>query len=198
MHTHAETDNYRKHTTKNPVQRFLINNFFKVLLSEVEQMHPESVLDAGCGEGFTLAKLEEGNIGSLHEGIEYDQTALDIGKTMYPKILLKKGNIYQLPYSDNMFDVVLCTEVLEHLESPESAIKELQRVTKKHCVVSVPHEPYFQLANFLRGKNISRWGNDIEHIQHWSAQGIAELLAKYFTVKKVKTPFPWTIVIAEK
>ena len=194
----SATDNYRKHTTKNPVQRFFINNFFKTLLGELEQNESKTILDVGCGEGFTLAKIQERGIGTTYEGIEYDATALDLGKKMHPQMILKQGDIYHLPYADNSFDMVLCTEVLEHLEYPEKAIKELQRVTRKYCVISVPNEPIFRAANFLRGKNLSRWGNDIEHIQHWSSRGITRVLGEYFKVKKVKTPFPWTIVFAEK
>lgn len=48
------TDNYRKHTSGNPVQQYLIERFYKVLLQEVKKLKPNSILDVGCGEGFTL------------------------------------------------------------------------------------------------------------------------------------------------
>ena len=94
--------------------------------------------------------------------------------------------------------MVLCSEVLEHLEYPEQAMKELQRVARKYCIITVPNEPFFRMANFLRGKNLSRWGNDIEHIQHWSARGILKFVGTYFSVRTMRTPFPWTIVVGEK
>ena len=45
-----------------------------------------------------------------------------------------------LPFKDNSFDVVLCSEVLEHLDSPLKAIKELARASKKVIVLTFPDE----------------------------------------------------------
>lgn len=192
------TDNYRKHTTQNPAQRFLINNFFKTFLHEASLLKPSSVLDAGCGEGFTLEKLKTQKIGKSLYGIDFSEAAIKIGKDLHPHINLEQGSIYEIPYKPNTFDLTICTEVLEHLEYPRDALKELARVTKKYSIISVPNEPFFMLANFLRGKNLTHFGNDIEHIQHWSRGGITKLVNKYFNVIKIKNPFPWTLVIAQK
>lgn len=193
-----KTDNFKKHTTKNFLQRFLIDRFFDTFISELKALGPDSILDAGCGEGFTLERVRRAAIGTKLEGLDFLDRAIQLGKITHPELSLKQGNIYELPYEDNSFDVVLCLEVLEHLEYPERALKELQRVARKYCIVSVPNEPLFQMANFLRGKNLTRWGNDIEHIQHWSTSGIGKLVGKFFEVQKTRTPFPWTIVVSAK
>lgn len=192
------TDNFRKHTSKNPLQKFLINHFLSSLLEEAKSVNPDKILDVGCGEGFMLNKLHENNIGRVLEGIDISEQAIKLGRQIHPGLVLREGSVYQLPYNDNAFDLVVCSEVLEHLERPEDALKELKRVTRRSCIISVPNEPYFRLANFLRGKNISRWGNDIEHIQHWSSRNITDFVAMYFEVKKVRMPFPWTIITARK
>lgn len=192
------TDNFRKHTTKNPLQKFLIDAFFKALMAELKRLNPDTILDVGCGEGFILEKLREAHIGKEMEGVDLQARAIALGQQMHPQLTLKQGNIYHLPYADGSFDVVLCSEVLEHLEYPERAMKELQRVAGKYCIITVPNEPLFRMANFLRGKNLSRWGNDIEHIQHWSARGILKFVSTYFSVRTMRTPFPWTIVVGEK
>ena len=54
------------------------------------------------------------------------------------------------------------------LKKKLKALKELVRVSNKYLVISVPNEPLFMLAQLLRGKNWSRLGNDIEHINHWT------------------------------
>ena len=198
------TDNYEKHTVKASfwqfkwLQKLLIDNFYIVLLDTAKDLKPISVLDAGCGEGFTLSRFEEKRIGKNLEGVDFLATAIKIGKKFHPKLKLKEGNIYKLPYKDNQFDLVICTEVLEHLEEPEKALRELKRVTKKYVVLSVPNEPLFMIGNFIRGKNIKRWGNDIEHINHWSSSAFEKFVAKELTVKDVKTPLPWTILTAKK
>lgn len=192
------TENFRKHTSKNPLQKFFIRRFFRTLIKELKRIHPKTVLDVGCGEGFTLEKIRKNNIGKKLEGVDFFNEAIKLGRQTHPYLTLKQGNIYKLAYKESSFDAVLCTEVLEHLEYPEKAVKELYRVTRRWCIISVPNEPIFRISNFLRGKNLSRWGNDIEHIQHWSTKGIAGLVGKYFKVRVIRTPFPWTLIVAEK
>lgn len=192
------TDNFRKHTTKNPLQRYFINAFFEILIEELRKLNPDTILDVGCGEGFGLARIHAANIGKELYGIDFLERAIILGMDIHPYLSLRQGDIYNLPYKNDSFDVVLCSEVLEHLEHPQKAIKELQRVSKKHCIITVPNEPIFRIANFLRGKNLSRWGNDIEHIQHWSSGGIVKFVQKYFSIQEKRTPFPWTLVVGRK
>ena len=93
----------------------------------------------------------------------------------------------------------MATEVLEHLDDPKKGLKELVRVSKKYLLLSVPNEPYFMLANFLRGKNITRWGNDIEHIQHWTSSQFQLFVEKEgLKVISKRYPFPWTMFLLEK
>lgn len=197
--TQETTDNFKKHTTSSFLQRKLIDNFFRVLVSELREANPKSILDVGCGEGFTLNRLMEDGIGTSYEGIEYLDRSIMLGKKLHPHLDIKKGDIYKLPYKDNSFDLVLCTEVLEHLEDPKAALSELVRVTSRYCFLSVPNEPFFMLGNLLRGKNVSRWGNDIEHIQHWTSVGFQKFVTEAgLAVVKKRTPLPWTMILAKK
>lgn len=193
------TDNFRKHTSKNPLQQFLINNFYKNLLDVVKDLKINSVLDVGCGEGFTLNKLYESKIGKRLEGVDFLKTAIELGRKTHPNLILNQGDIYKLKYQDNTFDLVMATEVLEHLEDPKKGLKELIRVSKKYLLLSVPNEPFFMGANFLRGKNLTRWGNDIEHIQHWTSRGFEKFVTKEgLKVISKHHPFPWTLLLLEK
>ena len=194
------TDNYRKHTHRNPIQRLLLWNFFWNFLNLTATKKVDSILDVGCGEGFTLNRLKEKGIGKKLEGIEYLKAAIELGHKTYPNINIKQGNIYNLPYKDNSFDLVLCTEVLEHLDDPQKGLKELVRVSKKYLVVSVPNEPFFVLAQLARGKNWSRFGNDIEHINHWTMFGFPKFVKKNAKVKILarRFPFAWTMLLLEK
>lgn len=194
-----ETTNYLKHQNSNPLQRYLINNFYENLLHVVKPLKPLKVLDVGCGEGFTLKKLEEKRIGKKNEGIDYSVDAIKIGKKIYPELNLSGGDVYNLNYEDNSFDLVICTEVLEHLEDPTKAIQEIKRVSSKYIVFSVPNEPLFILANFLRGKYLKNFGNHPEHINHWTFFGFEKFLKKQgLTVLKRKHPFAWTLLLVKK
>lgn len=191
--------NYQKHLTHNPIQKILIENFYTTLFEVIKPLKLTSVLDVGCGEGFTLKKLEEKKIGKANEGIDYMVAAVKIANKIYPNLKIKKGNIYSLPYEEKTFDLVLCTEVLEHLDDPEKALREIQRVSKKYVLFSVPNEPFFILANLFRGKYLKSWGNHPEHINHWTAFGFAQFLKKNgFKIIKQRHPFAWTLILASK
>ena len=192
------TTNFEKHTTQNPISRFFLNNFFHVLLLEIKRLKPESILDVGAGEGFVLEKLRQQKIGKKLEGIEYMDEAITLGKKVNPKVTIKKGDIYKLPYKANSFEVIICTEVLEHLEEPNKALIELKRVTSKYIILSVPNEPLFTIQRFLRGKNTLKLGDHPEHIQHWNSGSLKKFISEYLTVIDIKTPLPWTLVVAKK
>jgi len=192
------TSNYQKHTSKNSLQQWLIKKFYQAVFENLNNIKVKRVLDVGCGEGFTLKRLQVNNIAKHYEGLDVSIKALKMAKKMVPEIKFTQGNIYQLPYRDKTFDLILCNEVLEHLSEPEKALKEIARVGKKYYLFSVPHEPWFRIANLLRLKNLSSLGNDIEHVQHWSKKQFCELVAKFgLKPRSVKTPFPWIIVLAE-
>ncbi len=195
-----KTDNFKKHTSKNPIQRLLLWNFFRNLINLIASKSVDSILDVGCGEGFTLNRLKGKGIGKRLEGIEHSIDAIELGKKIYPDIKITQGSIYDLPYQDNSFDLVLCTEVLEHLEDPKKGLEELIRVSKKYLVISVPNEPFFMFAQFVRGKNWSRFGNDIEHIQHWTMFGFPKFIKQNSSAKILakRFPFAWTMLLLEK
>jgi 2-polyprenyl-3-methyl-5-hydroxy-6-metoxy-1,4-benzoquinol methylase len=197
----AITSNYEKHTTKNPIGRWFLNNFINELISTVRPLQLESILDVGAGEGFTLARLSLEKIGKKLEGIEYLEEAIELGKTLHPKMVIKQGTIYQLPYRDNSFDLVISTEVLEHLDSPEKGLQELIRVSKKYVLVSVPNEPWFTIQRFIRGKNILKLGDHPEHLHHWTSKGFREFVERHANSKvrivAKKYPFPWTMLLLD-
>ena len=193
-----ETTNYKKHTSKNPLQKFLIENFYSTALSLIKSVKSKRILDVGCGEGISLAKLDSLRVGEHLEGIDFSDDALKIGRKMFPHLKLKKGSIYNLPYKDKSFDLIICSEVFEHLWEPEKALESLFRVAKKYCLISVPNEPIFRISNFLRGKYLSRFGSSEGHINHWSKGEFIAFLSKRFDVVAVKTPFPWTMALVER
>jgi SAM-dependent methyltransferase len=193
------TTNYQKHTSGNRLQRLLIERFYAALCDLIRPLRPGPVLDVGCGEGFTLARLAREGIGSRLEGVDRSADALRLGRRLHPRATLRQGDVYRLPYRDGAFDLVLCTEVLEHLEVPARAVGELRRVTRGHLALSVPNEPFFRAQRLLRGKNVLRLGDHPEHVQHWTYWGFVRFLKGCgLTVLRARAPFAWTLVLAAR
>ncbi len=92
-------------------------------------------LDIGTGDGYTIRLVNpKGSIAGIDPDPEMGPLAESRG------IEFKRGSAYHIPYDDNSFEVVTCIEVLEHLERPVEAIKELRRVAAdgSRVVVTTP------------------------------------------------------------
>ncbi len=187
--------NWQKYRNPNPLQRLLIRNFLNAVVALTRPLQASSILDAGCAEGFVSQRLLKEWPNTLVAGADVDIDALVRGRNLHPTTLFASGDVTLLPFRDKSFDLVICTEVLEHLQNPAEALSELQRVTRHYCLLSVPHEPFFRLSNFVRGKNISRLGDDVDHHQHWGAVAFRRLASRYFSPVSSRFPFPWQVFL---
>ncbi len=192
-----KSQNTKKYLTANPLKQKLISQFLEGIYFEVERVKPKTILDVGCGEGFIDAFLIEKMPEISIVGIDNNKNALKKAKELAPVLKVREGDIYALPFKNKSFDMVLCIEVLEHLDTPSKALVELKRVTNKYCLISVPCEPFFRISNFLGAKNTTRFGNDPEHIQHWTKKEFCQLVEKHFRIKRIASPFPWTVILGE-
>lgn len=101
-----------------------------------DETRPLSVLDVGSGRGELLNDLRR--IGVETYGTDIDDQCIAMSSE-YGEI--SKVNIYQLSevFPPTSFDVVVCSHVLEHLESPKQGIEQLKRVSRKHLILAVPN-----------------------------------------------------------
>lgn len=192
--------NHQKYLSKNILKRFLLNKFLHKIKTIVLEINPETILDAGCGEGHVIYFLQKHlNKKIKFTGFDNSENAIKIAKELTGKNKnFFQGNLYDISLEDKSFDLVLAMEVLEHLEEYKKAIIELERVSSKYCLISVPLEPFFSIGNLLTGNNIKRWGKDLDHVNFWNKQEIEKIIKEYFIIRKTEISFPWTIILAEK
>jgi len=190
------TSNHKKYNSKNPIQQFLISRFLKSISRLASQTDAKTLLDIGSGEGFALkAVLKDNNLRAI--ALDPNKDALIELKKRLPNVQTKNGRIEHLPYADNSFDLIVCCEVLEHLQKPTIALRELKRVGK-NFILSVPNEPWFSGVNLVRGRHITNLGCHPEHIQKWSTKAFTQFVSRELKIIKVKSSFPWTIILATK
>jgi SAM-dependent methyltransferase len=191
--------NLQKYESQNPIQRWLIHRFLDRVTRLTVRVGPLTVLDAGCGEGFVhthlAARLGEG---VAFTGLDLSHEALDEGRSRGSRAELLRGSLVQLPFAGSSFDLVVCTEVFEHLPQPAVALDELCRVSRRFLLLSVPREPFFAGLNFMRGKNLRRLGSDADHCQHWTRWAFLRFARRRFRILAApRDTFPWTVVLGE-
>ena len=106
-----------------------------IRINETVNMIPQdvsSILELGCGDGRILRALSN-NVHETGIDIDFDRIKLFRGN----KII---GDISKLPIKSIMFDMVLCCEVLEHLDNKTLffTLEEIQRVAKRYILITVP------------------------------------------------------------
>lgn len=188
---------YDIYDSRNPIVKWMMNGFESALSEFVTKASPESIYDVGCGEGYLLLHWNEQGISA--RGCEFSKGVIKIAlessiNRRLPPSLFESRSIYDLDAVHDSADIVVCCEVLEHLENPEAGLQALQRVAQQHLIVSVPQEPLWCALNLAKGKYIGRWGNTPSHIQRWSKSGFFQLVSKYFEVVETRNPLPWTML----
>lgn len=158
----------------------------------VEPLRGTSLLDAGCGEGETLARLGP-SLPRRTVGVDLSATAVEFTTQRLPQVEVSRESVLDLPFADTSFELVLCLEVLEHINDPDAALVELARVASEHLVVSVPHEPWFRAGSLLRGKYLRSFGNHPEHVNHWNPHSLRVFLQPRLEVVSLERSFPWLI-----
>ena len=186
-----------KYSDSNPLVRFANRRFFGVIDQALEAIPTGPVLDAGCGEGVILERLEDRDGNGIF-GMDLDLARLRLAKAQQPTRSLVVGDLHRLPFATASFNLVLVLEVFEHVGDPQQALEEVSRVSRKYLLASVPNEPWWRIGNMLRLKYLRHFGNTPEHIQHWTMWGFRHFIANHFSVVKLKTPFLWTFILARK
>lgn len=116
----------------------------KKILKEVGDIQNKTVLDAGCEAGYVSLKLLKKK--AIVFSIDLVEPALIKFKeklkwTNFNPIILQAA-IQDLPFKDNQFDFVICTETLEHAPNTRRCLSELMRVLKPSgkLIITFPNE----------------------------------------------------------
>jgi SAM-dependent methyltransferase len=99
----------------------------------------DPVLDAGCGQGYLSCLMRKRGLNvvavDLHPGLVATAKRLQIANAVgFPAHV---GSLYALDMPSDTFSTAVCSEVLEHLDDPGLAVRELARVAR-HVLLTVP------------------------------------------------------------
>jgi len=115
---------------ENPVQVQRIDDLFEILPKKCN-----NILEIGARDGHLSLLLTE-HFESVYA------LDLEMPSISHDKITCVQGDVTKLDFEDNQFDVVFCTEVLEHIpkELLQKACDELIRVSARYIIIGVPYK----------------------------------------------------------
>lgn len=149
----------------------------EAIVTALESVSYASALVIGCGQGDEIGLLR-GQITAF----DLSHHAVSHARSIFPAAHYLQADGMRLPFADGSFDLVLTSEVLEHILEPENMLLEICRVLKPggRCIITTPNwQSFFGLA---------RWGaeailrrpvtSDNQPVDRWSTpRSLERLLA---------------------
>jgi 2-polyprenyl-3-methyl-5-hydroxy-6-metoxy-1,4-benzoquinol methylase len=188
---------YDKYGTSNPVARRLMAGFMGQLDELVDRTGATEAHEVGCGEGELAIRLARRGI--RMRGTDAFPQVLEEARrraaTAGAEIDFEATPVEQLDPARHAAELIVCCEVLEHLDDPERALDVLAGLARPWLIASVPREPLWRALNLARLSYVGDLGNTPGHLNHWSKRDFVRFLTRRFEVVELRSPTPWTMVL---
>lgn len=127
----------------------------------------KNVLDIGCGSAFKLLKYFQ----------EVESTGVEIEPTLtYLRSKYPDGRWINPEMERGEFDMVICADVIEHVENPEELITLINSIKSRFIVFSTPDRSLIQGADQLGPPR------NLHHVREWSFDEFGEYISDHFDV----------------
>lgn len=139
----------------------------------IKNLSYKSVLDIGCGQGSLLLELKKENKGKEFYGLDISEKAISLAKKKAPFAKFFILDI-QKNHLKKKFDLIITSEILEHLEDDQKALKNIRKMSKNYLLV-------YTLKGRMRPKEI-----EVGHVRNYSEKELLDKIKKAgFLIKKV-------------
>ncbi len=149
----------------------------------LELLHPlkfDTVLDVGCGQGALLADVATLFPNANLYGSDFSMAALQMAQRRLPNAAFTIMDLTQNSFHSS-FDVVLCTDVLEHIEDDVTAIRNLAQLTRRYLLIAT-------VQGRMRAHEPEAWG----HVRNYRYGELVQKLesADLKVIKTIEWGFP--------
>jgi SAM-dependent methyltransferase len=188
---------YDKYGSSNPVARRLMAGFLGSLDRLVERTGASEAHEVGCGEGELAIRLARR--GLRVRGTDASPQVLEEARRRAAAasvvVEFEAVPVESLDPGRHAAELIVCCEVLEHLQDPERALDVIAGLAAPWLIVSVPREPLWRALNLARLSYVGDLGNTPGHLSHWSRAAFVRFLTRRFEVVEISTPLPWTMAL---
>lgn len=128
---HVEDTHWHFHTLHDHIRRALASHLPR----------PDArILDAGCGTGGLIRRLQGWHPGARIEGIDFSPLAVECARRRVPECEIREGSVTNLPCESGAFDAIVSADVVCQVDRPAEAYAEFRRCLKPGglLVINVP------------------------------------------------------------
>lgn len=190
-------DYYDRGIKNNPFQKIWHNRKLTQVLKLLPKKpskykNPSSIkiLDVGCSSAVLTAEIAKTLPRSKVFGLDSYKDAIVFARKKYSHISFVVADAHKIPFRNKSFDIVVCTETLEHVVEPKRVLGEIKRVLKKdgYAIISMDSGSLlFKIIWFFWTKTKGKvW--ESAHLHEFNAKLLENLIkAADFKVKKKNT-----------
>jgi ubiquinone/menaquinone biosynthesis C-methylase UbiE len=149
-------------------------SYIEKCVSLVNSFRNKKVLDAGCGDGYFLWRLDDRK--NKLFGIDYSEKAVEFAKIFNKNrnVKFSVGELEKIPFPNNFFDIVVCISVLEHIkpENIDLVLENIRRILKPggSLILAVPTQ---------------RLKLSEKHFQHFTPEDIKDIASSRFEIAEI-------------
>ena len=142
------------------------------LLKRIKKLKPRGeLLDIGCATGFLLDEARQMNYSVV--GVELSTWAVKFARERF-QLDVRQGSVLELDFPFNYFDVIVMTDVIEHLEDPLQALTKLSRHLKPNGLLCLTTPDIESVLSRLLGAKW--WGVKHAHLIYFSRETMKKML----------------------
>jgi len=145
----------------------------------IHRLGARTMLDIGCGDGRLAGAIKRKNPAAIVHGCDFSTAALARSAGLDRQYAVDL-NVERLPEPDDRFDLVVASEVIEHLIHPDLALVELRRVLRPggHVVVTVPNVAFWRFRLQALCGDVPSVTADERHLHSFNASLLQQLVRK--------------------
>lgn len=148
----------------------------RIILNMLRGLEFESVLDVGCAQAFLLDILAKRKKKTF--GCDISNEVIEFNRKNFPDSEFARVNIENGVYPDDKkFDLIICSEVIEHIQNWEKALENLMKMCNKYIVVTVPAGKMHKIDEIV---GHVRHYNGNELIDTFKKMGFETILCKHW------------------